>query len=631
MRKAVTVSILAFFLYTGSLFAQTHVSVPVDHSVYYLLSQAELRGLCSPLPAVKPYTRGRITEAIDEILAAEPRRFGSLTDAERAILEEALEEFTKGEEGLDLRNGMYRFDVQGKKGGYFSGDVGISLESINSGAYYKEDDKTYFGTDTWGTLSFKGDIGENFSFNTDFFGGLLMAKRKELGTYDIFASEREYDSLDDFYADRKNTYSQPLAYFPYAYQKRWDGFMFGSGDVSAGSMYFWPEKRSMGTGMMAEMAGSAFDDMLLLRAGRIRREWGGMVPGSSLVLNGTARPFVGMEMIFNPASWFSFSSLTGGLEFSNAEGISEPALSFQNVFSIQQMELNYKNYFHIDFGSTAIWPKRLELGYIFPLIDNFLNQNFIGDFDNMAVFLNIKGQYPGLGSLWFSLFIDEVEVSSIEKAFKLDRHMFAYQFGLQGVIPGLPFASFTLSYTKIEPYNYTHQKIITPWYSNLMETAYVNNGVSLGYYLPPNSDEIKLRLDIRPWLRTASFFQYQMIRHGADYGRHQVDGSSLISELDEDRSTKVSLRKNFLHDGAYQWMHIFKIGGEHKFSSLPVTIFGEAGVVYSYFTDISDSKYENYHPQEPMNDGSSTPRPLAKGSYPKSTAFILTIGFRIFR
>ena len=630
MRRFGIVSILVFILFCGNLFAQTHVSVPVDHSIYYLLNQAELRGLCSPLPAVKPYTRGRIAEAIDEILAAEPRRFGSLTDAEKAILEKAREEFTKGEEGLDLANGMYRFDVQGKKGGSFSGDVGVSLESLNSAAYYKEDDKTYVGTDTWGTLSFKGDVGENFSFNVDFYAGFLMAERKMLGTYDIYASEKEYDTPADFNKDRVDTYSQPLAYFPYAYQKRWDGFMFPLGNVTASSMVSWPDEFSMGTGMMAEMAGSAFDDMLLLRAGRIQREWGAMAPGNSLVLNGTARPFVGMEMIFNPVSWFSFSSLTGSLEFYNAESISEPALSFQNAFSIQQIDLNYKNYFHIDFGSTAIWPKRFEFGYIFPLIDNFLFQNFIGDFDNMAIFLNIKGQYPGLGALWFSLFLDEAEVSSLSNVFKKDRHMFAFQFGLQGVIPGLPFASFTLSYTKIEPYNYTHQKIITPWYSdNLMETAYVNNGVSLGYYLPPNSDELKLRFDIRPWLQTAAFFQYQLIRHGADYGRHQVDGSSLISELDGGRGSKVSLGKDFLHDGAYQWMHIFKIGGEHKFSSLPVTIFGEAGIAYSYFTDISDPKYENYHPREDMKD--STPRPLADGSYHTTTAFILTIGFRIFR
>jgi hypothetical protein len=293
------------------------------------------------------------------------------------------------------------------------------------------------------------------------------------------------------------------------------------------------------------------------------------------------------------------------------------------------VELNYKNYFHIDFGSSVVWPKRFELGYIFPLLDNFFYQNNIGDFDNMAIHLNVKGQYPGIGKLWVSFFLDEMEISSMGSAFDLDRHMFAYQAGAQGFLPFLSFTSLTVSYTKIEPYNYTHNnRTISPWYNDPMETAYVNSGVGLGYYLPPNSDEIKVRFDTRPLAQTAAHLQYQLIRHGADYGRHQVDGSSLVSELDPSgRSWKESLRKNFLHDGAYQWLHIVKIGAEHKLKNLPLTIFGETGVAYSYFTDIGDSDYMVYHPT-PEDE---TPRTTAGSSYPKSTAFILTLGFKIFK
>jgi hypothetical protein len=289
------------------------------------------------------------------------------------------------------------------------------------------------------------------------------------------------------------------------------------------------------------------------------------------------------------------------------------------------VEFNHKNYFHVSLGSSAIWAKRFEFGYVFPLIDNFLYQNFIGAYDNMQVHFNIRGRLPGLGGIWFSLFIDEAEISSLSQAFELDRHMFAYQVGLQGVIPRLSFASITASYTKIEPYTYTHTREILPWYvgNGPMEKAYVNNGVSLGHYLPPNSDEIKLRFDVRPWLKTASHLQYQLIRHGADFGPHQVPGSSLFSELDPGgRSEKDSLRKNFLNDGAYEWMHIIKLGAQHRLGALPLTVFGEAGLVYSYFTDISQAEYVKYNPN---------PRPAAAGEYVSSTAFILTLGFRVFK
>jgi hypothetical protein len=640
---AFTVMLTLFLFGKSVLFSQTHVSVPVDHSVYYILDQAEVRGLCSPLPAVKPYTRGKIIETINEILNAEPKRFGSLTDGEREILENAREEFSRQAAGFDPWKGMYRFDTTGKNDIRFSLDAGIALESLNSAAYYIEEEEPQpsvkregspldkdIGTDTWGTIIIRGDIGEHFSYNIDFSAGLMKAKRVKIGEYYPYASQAD-DIADSSIINKPvEIYSRPLAFFPYTYKKNWDGFMFNiAGSMDAGSMEGWPINLSIAARMESEMSASLFDDMLLIRFGRIRREWGAMAPGSSLVFNSAARPFVGIEANFNPVPWFSFSSLTGVLEFDNLNGISEPAMTFQNAYSIQQVELNYKNYFHIDFGSTAVWSKRFELGYIFPLLDNFFYQNYIGDFDNMAIHLNLKGQYPGLGKIWFSFFLDELEIETMSSAFDLDRHMFAYQAGIQGIIPFLCFTSLTVSYTKIEPYNYTHRRNFLPWYdreNGPMQLAYVNNGSSLGYYTPPNSDEIKVRFDTRPLPGTLCHLQYQLVRHGADYGKHQVDGSSLISELDPRGrdGSKASLRKNFLNDGAYQWMHIIKIGAEHKLKKLPLTFFGEAGAVYSYFTDISDDEYEKYAP-------GFQSRPAALGDYLTSTSFILTLGFKIFK
>jgi len=626
----ITVIFALFIFSKAAIYAQTHVSVPVDHAVYYILDQAETRGLCSPLPAVKPYTRGKIQEAINEILNAETKRFGNLTDSEREILESALTEFNRGEAGFDPWKGMYRFDTTEKKDVRFSMDLGVALESLNSAALYTEQKKTYTGTDTWGTFFVRGDVGEQFSFNVDFSVGMMKAQRVYLGEYDTFATELEYDQEGISVNRPVNTYSQPLAFFPYTYQKNWDGFMFDlGGPMTAGNMEYWPNNISIAAKMESEMSASVFGDMLLIRFGRIRREWGAMAPGSSLVLNSAARPFTGIEASFNPVPWFTYSSITGVLEFDNANGGPRvPARTFQNAYSLQQVEINYKNYFHIDFGSSAIWAKRLELGYIYPLLDNFFYQNFIGDFDNMAIHLNLKGQYPGLGKLWFSLFMDEIEISSMGSAFDLDRHMFAYQAGLQGIIPFLSFTSMTVSYTKVEPYNYTHTRVVVPWYGgSLMESAYVNSGACLGYYLPPNSDEIKVRFDTRLLPKTVCHFQYQLIRHGADYGQHQVDGSSLVSELDPDgRSEKASLRKNFLNDGAYQWMNIIKIGAAHTLKNLPLTFFGEVGAAYSFFTDISNEEYVKYAPTS-----GESPRPPAAGSYQKSTTFILTLGFRVFK
>jgi hypothetical protein len=115
-----------------------------------------------------------------------------------------------------------------------------------------------------------------------------------------------------------------------------------------------------------------------------------------------------------------------------------------------------------------------------------------------------------------------------------------------------------------------------------------------------------------------------MIRHGADYGSKAVDGSSLLSELDPDgRSEKNELKKFFLKDGAYQWLHIVKAGGEYAFEklALPVTVFGEAGVIFSYYTDISGT----------ANSGNPSGYSIIDtAEYPTSKYFIVTLGFRLF-
>jgi hypothetical protein len=204
--------------------------------------------------------------------------------------------------------------------------------------------------------------------------------------------------------------------------------------------------------------------------------------------------------------------------------------------------------------------------------------------------------------------------------------MYAYQAGVTARIPRLPFATAALSYTKIEPYCYTHQRIDVPWIDRrdggrTIQEAYVNFGTALGYYLPPNSDEIKLRGDFIPGKKTMLHFQYQMIRHGADHGSHAVDGSHLYSELAGNRSGDPILKKFFLRDGAYQWFHILKAGISARLGGRPdFEISGEAGFVISYYTDI----------EGPANSGSPSPyRIVDTPEYPKSNSVIAAIGIRV--
>jgi hypothetical protein len=470
-------------------------------------------------------------------------------------------------------------------------------------------------------------MGEHFSYGFNLLGGLIRAPRSVTGTYNTYYAGYVSTDLEPNNINQElGASSQPTAFFPYTFEKNW-GVLFGGGGLSAGGIAKWPQSFGIGGNIISEMSGAVFGDNLTWRFGRLRREWGGMSNGSSLVFNAGAQPFVALEATFAPVYWFNFSALTGVLEYNNVNGIIESAKTNQNAFSIEQLEFNYKNIVHFDIGSSVVWPKRFELGYIFPVKNNFIYQYNIGDFDNMGIFANGKLQYPGLGGLWLSVFIDELEVSSTQKIFELDRHMFALQAGVKAVIPWLAFTSVSVSYTKVEPYTYTHTRNYVPWYGdNAMEVAYTNNGIGLGYYLPPNADELKLRVETIAF-RTAVHFQYQMIRHGADFGSNAVDGSSYLSELApfvrDAGPGKEMLRKSFLKDGAYQWQHIIKIGGDHTYAlgKVPVQLFGEAGIVISYFTDIAG----------PANSGKSSSYSIVDtDEYPKSTTLIMTMGIRLF-
>ena len=604
----------------ASVLAQTHVSVPLENQVYYILEQAQARGLCGPLSSVKPYTRNTVLRAIGEILSAES---GALRGAERDILEQYQKTFSKPEKGFDLRRGAYYNETALGAGGLLlSVDAGASVNVEGSAGLYPSSKDYKFGTEDWVKLFVDGDIGNRVSYYFSAEGGLMLAPRALLGTYNTYYAgfEAGEDEAGEYVNREINAYSEPLTHFPYTYKKRWDGSVYFPKELS--SYNSWPDSIAGGYNLYSELSGSFLNESLFLRLGRLSREWGAPSAGSSLALNQAARPFLGIEAEFRPFSWFGISTLTGVLEYFNTEGIKTSSMNFQNVFSISQLQFNYKNYFSLDVGEGVIWAKRFELGYLSPITNSFFYQNNIGDFDNMVMFATLKAQYPGIGNLWFSLFLDEASLV-VPSFFEQDRTMLAIQAGAVFALPFLSFSSVKVTYSKINPYCYTHNRNFNPWYSALpMETSYMNNGAGLGYYLPPNSDEILVQFKTMPVKTVAARLQYQLIRHGADFGPGAVDGSSLLSELDPGgRDTKAVLKRYFLHDGAYQWMHVVKLGAEWTPAKLPLSLYCEAGTVISYFTNT----------EKPANSGASYPYSVIDtAEYQKSTGIIASFGLRLF-
>jgi hypothetical protein len=587
-----------------------------------------MRGLCKPLAGSKPYSKDVIIRAIDEILSSDVPG-AKLTEQERFVFEREKSKFTTLNEGFDVHRGGYYVErIAPRSDIRFSLDASVSWTSIFSESLAAKNGDFEWGTDNWGALSLKGDMGENFSYSFIGSGGLFRAPRPVNGEYNTYYAA--FSDHDSFYNQKITTFGQPTAFFPYTYKKGWEASFVSADNLSSSAYgYGWPSGAGLGYRILGEMSGSMLDGYITYRFGRINREWGAMSNGQSLSLNAAAMPFMALEAIFTPFDWLSLSALTGVLEYYNTHG-RDVALTNQNAFSQALLEVNYKSYFHFDIGSSAVWPKRFELGYLYPANSNFFYQSTVGDFDNMALAVNLRGQIPGIGNAWFSFFADEFDISTKSSFFKLDRNMYAFQLGMNFHLPVLSFSTLTFSLTKIEPYCYTHMRVFAPWYGDSdgnslkMEEAYTNNGEGLGYYLPPNSAELLVKFESLTGINTKLRAQFQLVIHGADFGTNAVDGSSLLSELDpDDRNSKDELKKFFLQDGAYQWQTVLKVGAEHSLAKydLPIKIFGEIGIVHTFFTDIAGT----------ANSGSKSSFAIVDNSeYPRSTQIIGTIGFRVY-
>jgi hypothetical protein len=354
------------------------------------------------------------------------------------------------------------------------------------------------------------------------------------------------------------------ACFPYTYSKAWEAAVFPF--TQFGSSEAWPERLSLFYQMAGEISSSFLNNRLCFRFGRMRRDWGMQESGGSLYLNGNARPFMAFEGTAIPLSWIYFSFLSGALEIPNTGLPQADNDAYQNNFSIGLIELELGKYFHLDFGSSVVYAKRYEPGYLFPIFSNSAYQNISGNYDNASVFADLQFIFSN-SKIWLSILIDDLQ-PQFNNFFLLDRNMYAYQGGFKTGVSWFSFGTFTFRYTKIEPYTYS---------------GYLNNGEYLGSYLPPNSDELFARLEAMPLRGMTASLQYQLIRHGAEWGNRKVDGSSIYDKI----INKDISQKYFLKDGAYQWDHVIKLGAHYslKTINIPVSVYADAGVVITRFTN----------------------------------------------
>lgn len=537
--------LLLGFLFLASislpLSAQTHVSVPVDDPVYFLLETASIKGYCT-LPAIRPYSQKTVLKALEQIMAS--------TDAsplERTSAQAAIQRLAPSPEEDWYKTGRLSFNYDTANGLKNRLGLGATL-SAHIGSNFNKPSYTYEAVlDAW----VNGDFTKYFSYK------LLMAA-----------------GLSDYDFD---------AYPPYTFSQPYDGFQFlldPMGDFTAKS-----QNAHIGMEIQPELSLGLGEGMLNINFSRIRRDWQLGQGIGGLLLAGSARPFMALDMYFSPTKWLQLAFLTGVLEYNRADSDTIRPMDFQNSFTAAKIQLGLGKQVDAAINSAVVFTKRFEMGYSNPLMIPLFYQNMVGDFDNLYFGGTLVIKLPPWGRIFADVLLSEIRSLDI---FFTPQNVYAWQTGIQGAIPGSP-TTITLQYTKIEPFMYTHYGTITPWTGDTeMNTSLVNHGEGIGFNLPPNTDELKLSTRGMPLWFLEWNASYRMVRHGIN-----VPGSTYESTEYSDMPD----RKHFLHDGVYQWQHIFTVGCSYTMQQLhiPMRISCDLGLVYSYHTDRMDASSSAIH------------------------------------
>ncbi|MGP1586953.1 MAG: hypothetical protein ACTTHG_01270 [Treponemataceae bacterium] len=524
-------------------FSQMQLSVQVNDNVYQLLENAHLRGIIPVLPANKPYTREFTVAKLNEILDS-----GKLKPEEIETYLMARERINPKEAQPWYITGYYtnRFEEKNKD---FPITAGIRWESnanLNCNS-------PYLSNQHWLELYIEGGIKEHFSYKINGSGGVIFLKK------DSFA--------------------------PNSFTKSWDGFQYIFSDFYLYVPIY--EGKSAGAVMEPEICFSSRENKFGIKFSRTRHQWG--YADGSLFLSNTARPFLAIETWFNPVKWFQTDFTVGTLEYVSNGDLKNSAWAFQTMFSSVQGQFNIGKYFYFGALGTLTWAKRLELGYMYPLLFPFLYQNQIGDFDNMQIGLYFGVNIPKIAHIYGQVFIDECNVTT-RPFFNHSRNMVANMIGAKSPLPFWT-STLTFQYTKIEPFMYTHPDTEVPWYGKKINTDYVNHGECLGYNLGPNSDEFRLHFRGNPVWYITTDFSYTLVRHGATHGWGKVIGSSLSDKMDYyllNMELHAGMKpgdtywKDFLHDGVYEWINSVSLGATLNCRKWKIPIDICASYTFSY-------------------------------------------------
>lgn len=446
------------------LFATQFHSVPLDHEAYRIIEAGELRGIIELQTSVKPYNLNTVRRLLGAMKSS-----GLLSEKEASHIDEILA-------SLDDRYGK----ADGSVTAHDKESIGFHRSSSGFG-------RTTFGVNA-STTQIVG-LGSG--------GSKVFDSRNSVTAYingDLFKSV-SYDLNFKLNLDRIDT----KAYLPTELLFSADGFYLSLLRNGERLTELPDDGFYLGIEAFPEISTSIFDDVVSMRIGAVKRDWG---PGvNNFGLSGSARVADGFELSIVPADWFSYSVMTASLgqaSLDTVNGVEWPSESmddktgkYSNNLSIHRVELGPFHGMRLGVWESVVWRKRFELSYINPLTIYMFSQNSLGDYDNVVAGLDLVYTNPSFGELYAAFSFDELY--SFSKPLTCARNIIALQAGAKVPIPFGLFSELKAQVTYVSAFFGSHYEDTAKLFANVpYTTAYVNKGQNIGYPLNPDSFEVLL-------------------------------------------------------------------------------------------------------------------------------------------
>lgn len=232
-----------------------------------------------------------------------------------------------------------------------------------------------------------------------------------------------------------------------------------------------------------------------------------------------ANPYLRLD--YRPFSWLSFHYANCWLNSNLIDSLStygtgntvyggERIRYIPKFMATHSLSIQINRKLSFTAGESIVYSDQLDVGYLIPVnffkvYDNIVNNGNILAGSNGQLFfqLSSRNQLPNT-HLYTSLFIDEIRTSTMFDKSK-SRNQLGYTLGASVTDLLLPYLTFSLEYTRVNPFVY----------KNLIAAqTYSSYGYGLGDWMGNNFDRVFASIRYTPIPRLKCLVSYQSIRKG---------------------------------------------------------------------------------------------------------------------